>query len=110
MTKSTIQSLKKENDGLKSKLETLNKDFKELKEQLMQKESTVRTRQDGGSSSTSQELENSVQFLSDEYGDLQDSNSATQFKLSKLGKDLSDISAKVTTLWKCYSSTATSTT
>ena len=40
-------------------------------------------------------MENSVQFLSDEYDDLQDSHSATQCKLSKLGKDLSDISAKV---------------
>ena len=40
-------------------------------------------------------LKNIVQFLSDEYGDLQDSHSATLCKLSKLGKDLSDIPAKV---------------
>ena len=38
---------------------------------------------------------NLKQFLSDEYGDLQDSHSATLCKLSKLGKDLSDIPAKV---------------
>ena len=74
MTKPTIQLLKKGNDGLKSKLETLTKDFKEL---LMKKESTARTKQDGGSSSPNYELENIVQFLSDEYGDLQDSHSAT---------------------------------
>lgn len=92
MTKPIIQLLKKGNDDLKSKLETLTKDFKEL---LMKKESTARTRQDGGSSSPNYELENIVQFLSDEYGDLQDSHSATLCKLSKLGKDLSDISAKV---------------
>ena len=92
MTKPTIQSLKKENDGLKNKLETLTKELKEL---LMKKESTARTSQDGGSSSPNHELESSIQFLSDEYDDLQDSHSATLRKFSKLGKDLSDISAKV---------------
>ena len=74
MTKPTIQSLKKENDGLKNKLETPTKELKEL---LMKKESTARTSQDGGSSSLNHELESSVQFLSDEYDDLQDSHSAT---------------------------------
>ena len=39
MTKSTIQSLKKENDDLKSKLEALTKHFKALKEILEKKES-----------------------------------------------------------------------
>ena len=57
MTKPTIQLLEKGKDGLKSKLETLTKDFKEL---LMKKESTARTRQDGGSSSPNYELENIV--------------------------------------------------
>ena len=46
MTKSTIKSLKKENDGLKSKLEALTKDFKALKELLEKKGSTDKTGQD----------------------------------------------------------------
>ena len=69
MTKSTIQSLKKENGGLKSKLEALTKDFKALKELLEKKDSTDKTGQDGGPSSS--EIEISFQFLSDEYDDLQ---------------------------------------
>ena len=45
MTKSTIQSLKKGNDGLKSKLEALTKDYKTLKELLEKKETTGKTEQ-----------------------------------------------------------------
>ena len=41
------------------------------------------------------ELENNVQFLSDEYDDMQVSHSAIQGKLSKLGKDLSNLSVTV---------------
>ena len=78
MTKSTIQSLKKENDGLKSKLEALTKDFKALKEFLEKKESTDKTGQDSGPSSP--ETENSFQFLDDEYDDLQIINTAAKQK------------------------------
>ena len=66
MTKPNFQSLKKENDDLKCKLETLTKEFKELKELLEKKELTATARQDGGPSSPNHELENSLQFLSDE--------------------------------------------
>ena len=67
MTKFTIQSLKKENDALQSKLVGPTKDFKALKELLEKKESTDNTEQDGGPSLP--EIENSLQFLSDEYDD-----------------------------------------
>ena len=60
MTKSSIQSHKKGSDGLKCKLETLTKDFKELKDLLEKKELTARARQDGGPSSPNHELENSL--------------------------------------------------
>ena len=93
MTKSTIQSLKEENDGLKSKLEVLIKNFKTMKDLLENKESTDKTGQDGSPSSP--EIENSFQFLSDEYDDLQNLNTAIKQKLSKLGKELSDISVKI---------------
>ena len=59
MTKSSIQSLKEENDYLKCKLEILTKDFKELKELLVKKELTARARQDDRLSSPIHELGNS---------------------------------------------------
>ena len=93
MTKSTIQSLKKENDSLKSHLEAVTKDFKALKELLERKELLDRTGQDGGPSSP--ETENSLQFLSDEYYDLQNFNTAVKQKLSKLSEDLLDVSVKI---------------
>ena len=93
MTKSTIQSLKKGNDGLKSKLEALTKGFKALKELLEKKESTDKTGPDGGPPSP--ENENSLQFPSDEYDDLPNLNTAAKQILSKLGKELSDISVKI---------------
>ena len=65
MTKSTIQSLKKRNDGLKSKLEALTKGFKAPKELLEKKESTDKTGKDSGPPSP--ENENSLQLPSDEY-------------------------------------------
>ena len=46
MTKSNIQSVKKENYDLKCKLEILTKDFKEQKELLVKKELMARARQD----------------------------------------------------------------
>ena len=88
MTKPNIQSLKKENEDLKHKLENLTKDFKELKDLLEKKERTARVRQDGGFPSPNHELEHSQQFLSDEYDDMQG-------KLSKLGRDLSNLLVKV---------------
>ena len=78
MMKSTIQSLKKGNDGLKSKLEALTKDFKALKELLEMEESTDKTAQDGGP--LSPETENRFQFLGDEYDDLQIINTAAKQK------------------------------
>ena len=51
MAKSSNQSLKKENDDLKCKHETLTKDFKEMKELFEKKELTARATQDGGLSS-----------------------------------------------------------
>ena len=86
--KPKIQSLKRESDDLKRKLETLTKDFNELKDLLEKKETTARARQDGGSSSPNRELQHSQQFLSDEYDDMQG-------KLSKLGTDLLNLSVKV---------------
>ena len=80
---------------MKCNLETLTKEFQELKELLEKKELTARARKDGGPSSPNHEVENSLQFLSDEYDDMQVSHSAIQGKLSKLGKDLSNLSAKV---------------
>ena len=56
MTK--FQSLKKENDSLKSKLEALTKDFKALLKLQEKKESTDKTGQDGGLSLP--EIENSL--------------------------------------------------
>lgn len=61
MTKHSIQSLKKENDDLKCKLETLTKDFKELKD-LEKNETTARDRQDSVSSSPYHKLEYSHQW------------------------------------------------
>lgn len=69
MTKSSIQSLERENDDFVCKLETLAKDFKELKELIEKKELTARTRQDGRPLSPNHELEDSQQFRSDEYDD-----------------------------------------
>ena len=89
MTKSTNQ----ENDGLKGKLEALTKHFKALKELLEKKELTDKTGQDGGPSSPENEI--CLQFLSDEYDDLQNLNTAAKQKLSKFDKMLSDISVKI---------------
>ena len=75
-------------EDLKHKPENLTKDFKELIDLLGKKKRTARVRQDGGFPSPNHELEHSQQFLSDEYDDMQG-------KLSKLGRDLSNLLVKV---------------
>ena len=110
MTKSTIQSLKKGNDGLKSNLEALTKGFKALKELLEKKESTDKTGPDGGPPSP--ENENSLQFPSDEYDDLQNLNTAAKQYCPNLVKSCQIFllkSRRYPTLWKLYNSTATNT-
>ena len=78
MTKFTIHSLKKEKDDLERKLEALSEDFKVLKELLKKKESTEQAGQDGGPSLP--EIKNSLQFLGDDYDDLQNLNTAAKQK------------------------------
>ena len=90
--KPTIQSLKNENDGLKSKLEALTKDFKALKELLEMEESTGKTGQDGGPSSP--ETENRFQFLGDECDDLQIINTAAKQNLAVLTLQFDDVTVK----------------
>ena len=51
------------------------------------------TWQDGGPSSP--EIERGLQFLSDEYDDLQNFHTTVKQKLSKLGEELSHISVKI---------------
>ena len=68
--------------------------FKELKDLLERKELTAKARQDGGPSSPNHEPENSLEFLSDELDYMKVPHFAIQGKLSKLGKDLSNLSAK----------------
>ena len=92
MMKPTIQSLKNENDGLKSKLEALTKDFNALKELLEMEESTCKTGQDGGPSSP--ETENRFQFLGDECDDLQIINTAAKQNLAVLTLQFDDVTVK----------------
>ena len=63
-----FQSSKKENDDLKSKLEAKTKDFKALKELPEKKQSTDKTGQDGGPSSTETD-ERRIRWLKEQYPD-----------------------------------------
>ena len=54
-----------------------------------------KTGQDGGPSSPHDEIENSLQFLSDEYDDMQKFNTAINQELSRLGKELSNLSVRI---------------
>ena len=56
------------------------------------------TWQDGGPSSP--EIERGLQFLSDEYDDLQNFHTTVKQKLSKLGEELSGLSVKIEEIYK----------
>ena len=75
----------------------LTKNFKALIKPLEKKESTDRTWQDGGLSSPKIE---SLQFLTDEYNDLEKFPTTVRQKLSKLGEELSGLSVKIEEIYK----------
>ena len=76
----------------------LTKNFTALTEPLEKKESTDRTWQHGGPSSP--EIESSLQFLSDEYDDLQNFHTTVKQELSKLREELSGLSVKIEEIYK----------
>ena len=90
MAKDTVQSVKKENDVLKAKLETLTSDFQALLARLDAAESR---RSDGRQEKI--EATKTLEFLSDEYDDLKQFQRAARQELDRLSNELSGLTKKV---------------
>ena len=84
--KDTVQSVKKENDELKKQLQAVTDALKALETRF---ERTERTSTNGA------EQEKAIDFLSEEYDDINADRAANKLELSRLNTRLSEISERV---------------
>ena len=97
MSQPTVKSLKKENDQLKNKMESLIKDFRRLEAGLEEQESAMLKSKDRSTSPDTDTIK-SLEFMSEEYDELNNFRATAKRELLSLNTRLSELKSSVDTI------------
>ena len=99
MSKDTIKSLRKRNDDLKAQIECLMKDFKKLEDNVKQSEARS-AEQMSPPSTVEKETIKSLEYLGNEYDDLNSFRTSARKQISQLESRTTEIATNVENLSK----------
>lgn len=91
----TVKSLKKENDELKSQMDILRKEFKNLEATLDRRIAQSNDRNDSHSCLSDNETSKSLEFLSSSYDDLSSFRHEAKIEFDQLNKKLNSLTKRV---------------
>lgn len=97
MIKKNYQALKKENDDLKSEISVLTKEIRDWKA-LVENHQRQTEQQNSGASGFPKDMENSIEFVSEQYDGFQAFQKKASTRLKELSASLNTISKKVNDL------------
>lgn len=100
MSKDTIKSLRKQNDGLKAQIESLMKEFKKLEEEVNSKGTRDTSRGDHTCLTPDKETQKSLEYLGNEYDELNRFSNTARQQISRLETRLTELADKVENLSK----------
>ena len=100
MSKDTVKSLKKENNELKAEIESMRKDLKKLEQDIKSTEARSISNAETTCSAMDKETVKSLEYLSNEYDDLQRFRSSSKQQLSRLESRLATVEEKIENLSK----------